>query len=438
MIIIHDVLLVDAEQKKKGAVVIENGLITHVITKESGNVVSVMKELGDKAIFNAELIDGDGLHLMPGFIDMHAHFRYPGQCEKEDLSSGSKAAAKGGYTTVFLMPNTSPVVSDLETTIAINREVIDIGYIRAFQTMSITKDFDGKNTNHLDGLVNKNHYVPVITEDGKDVMSEDVMREAMIKAAKADVIVSCHCEDPSLVHQASELRKEGKFAEAEAVLAEAENSMTIRNLSLAQETNCKVHIAHVSTAVAIDAVRQAKKNCPSGKISCEITPHHLALNNEGSLISELVNPPLRSEKDRQALLHGVVDGTVDMIATDHAPHTMEDKKNGACGFSGIELAYSICNTNLVHTGLISEEKLSELMSKTPACKLDGRAGLIQKGYLADLVLVDPDYEFTVTSELVQKGFSKGKYTPFIGKNLKGIVVQTFLKGKCTYKKDQII
>lgn len=434
MTIIHDVLLVDANQKQKGAVVIENGSIIHVITKASGKIASVMKELGDTAIYNAELIDGEGLHLMPGFIDMHAHFRYPGQCEKEDLSSGSKAAAKGGYTTVILMPNTSPVVSDLDTAVSINKKVEKIGYVRAFQTMSITKDFDGINTSHLDALLNKNHFVPVITEDGKDVMSEVVMKEAMMKAEHADVIVSCHCEDPALVPQARDLRKNGKFVEAEALLAEAENSMTKRNLSLALETNCKVHIAHVSTAVAIDAVRQAKKKSLSNKISCEITPHHLALNNEGNLVSELVNPPLRSEEDRQALLDAIVDGTVDMIGTDHAPHTFEDKKNGACGFSGIELAYSICNTTLVQTGLISEEKLSELMSKNPASKLEGRVGLIQEGYLADLVLVDPDYEFTVTTEFIEKGFSKGKYTPFVGKKLKGIVVQTFLKGKKTYQK----
>ena len=377
---------------------------------------------------NATVIDAAGKTVMPAFIDMHVHFRYPGQTQKEDLLSGSRAAAAGGVGTVVLMPNTTPVVSSLETALSINEEVKRIGLIDAFQTVSITDGFSGNDTHHLDEVCRAFPAVPVITEDGKDVLEASVMEEAMRKCAEKGIIVSCHCEDPALVPKAKQFRAEKCFREAEKVLADAENTFTERNIELALKAGCRVHIAHASTKAALEAVRRAKKSAQGSKlVTCEVTPHHIALSNTADeLCAELVNPPLRSEEDRLAVIQAILDGTADVISTDHAPHTAADKVSGACGFTGIELSFAVCNTTLVRSGVISLSKLSSLMSAVPAKLLGLKKGRLLPGYPADIVLVAPDEEQIVDSA---KFFSKGKYTPFNGKTLTGKVLRTFHGGK---------
>ena len=377
---------------------------------------------------NATVIDAAGKTVMPAFIDMHVHFRYPGQTQKEDLFSGSRAAAAGGVGTVVLMPNTTPVVSSLETALSINEEVKRIGLIDAFQTVSITDGFSGNDTHHLDEVCRAFPAVPVITEDGKDVLEASVMEEAMRKCADKGIIVSCHCEDPALVPTAKQFRAEKRFREAEKVLADAENTFTERNIELALKAGCRVHIAHASTKAALEAVRRAKKSAPGSKlVTCEVTPHHIALSNTADeLCAELVNPPLRSEEDRLAVIQAILDGTADVISTDHAPHTADDKASGACGFTGIELSFAVCNTTLVKSGIITLSKLSSLMSAVPAKLLGLKKGRLLPGYPADIVLVDADCEQIVDSA---KFFSKGKYTPFNGKKLTGKVLRTFHGGK---------
>ncbi len=435
--LIHNAHLVDANTNCFGSLLIKNNKIHKIIPQKAENLPEIFQELGDEILLNATKIDAEGKTLMPSFVDMHVHFRYPGQSAKEDLETGSKAACHGGMGTVVLMPNTSPVVSTPELASQIRTETQNLGFTDALQTLSITKDFSGTDISHLDCLKNQSRLeigcleIPVITEDGKDVLSDEVMKAAMEKCAEAGVIVSCHCEDPKLVPIAKKLRDEKNCFEAEKVLAEAENTYTERNLKLALETNSKVHIAHISTKIALDYVRQAKSTEKGKKlVTCEATPHHIALNQEmKGFENQLVNPPLRPASDMEAVVEAILDGTVDVIGTDHAPHTFQDKENGACGFSGIETAFSVCYTALVKENGLSLEKLSDLMANKPSKILEINKGLLQEGFFADLVLVDLEKSYTVDSN---NFYSKGKFTPINGKTYFGTIEKTFHQGKLVF------
>ncbi len=437
--IIKNARIVDAESDFYGSIVFSEDGIIDVVPDSKGASASesacgaVASGTDSQDAFvarfpDATVIDAAGKTVMPAFIDMHVHFRYPGQTQKEDLVSGSRAAAAGGVGTVVLMPNTTPVVSSLEEALSINEEIKRIGLIDSFQTVSITNGFSGNDISHLDEVCRAFPAVPVITEDGKDVLEASVMEEAMRKCAEKGIIVSCHCEDPTLVPTAKKLRTEKRFREAEAVLAEAENTFTARNIELALKTGCRIHIAHASTKAALDAVARAKQTAEGQRlVTCEVTPHHIALSNEtDELCAELVNPPLRSEEDKRAVVEAAVSGTADVISTDHAPHTADDKASGACGFTGIELSFAVCNTTLVKSGNMTLSKLSSLMSAVPAKILNLKKGRLLPGYAADIVLVAPDEEQTVDSASF---FSKGKHTPFNGKKLTGKVLRTFHRGK---------
>ena len=435
--LIYNTHLIDANTNIFGSVLIKGEKIHQIIPHKAENLPEILNELGDEILLNCLKIDAHGLTLMPAFVDMHVHFRYPGQSAKEDLETGSKAACHGGMGTVVLMPNTNPVVSTPELAAQIRKQTQNLGLTDALQTLSITKDFSGTDISHLDCLENQPTLeigckaIPVITEDGKDVLSDDIMKAAMEKCSKAGVIVSCHCEDPKLVPLAKKLRDEKNFFEAEKVLAEAENTFTERNLKLALETNCKVHIAHISTKKALDAVRAAKRTS-EGKnlVTCEATPHHLGLNQEmPGFENQLVNPPLRPHSDMEAVIEAILDGTVDVIGTDHAPHTFLDKENGACGFSGIETAFSVCYSVLVKERGLSLEKLYDLMSHKPSKILGLNRGLLKKGYLADLVLIDTEKEIKIDSN---NFYSKGKFTPINGKTYYGSIEKTLHKGHLVF------
>ncbi len=474
--LLYNARLLDETMDTSGAVLIVDGKIRSVFqgyftTAEtvSGFAKAVLKEdgYGDDAAF--EVQDLQGLTLTPAFIDMHVHLRYPGQTQKEDLTSGLKAAVAGGYGTVVAMPNTNPVVSSVEMAMQIEREAAALGLSHMFQVVSITKDFGGEDISHLDLLDKK--YIPVISEDGRDVLSACVMLEGMKKAADKNVIVSCHCEDPTLAAKAKPFRQEAlkhmkdlnltswgdiadneenlseddilTFAEplstANAILREAEDLATVRNLMLAQKAGCHIHLAHVSTARSIQAIREFKIAHPEMKISCEITPHHLALENESTLnwvdstrhLRSLVNPPIRDAEDLDEIRAGILDGTVDVISTDHAPHTMEDKAGGSPGFTGLETAYAVCNTILVKKEFNMPKLLSALMSANPARILGLQKGLLQPGYDADLTVVDPDQEWTVNAE---EFYSKGKASPFNGIKLTGRVRAVFIDGRKVFER----
>ena len=503
VVLIYNARLLDENMDGPGAVLLNDGKIRSVFQGYYTNsetlekmARTVLAEDGVEENCQIELHNARGLTLTPSFIDMHVHLRYPGLTEKEDLSSGLHAAAAGGYGTIVAMPNTKPVVSSIEMAMKIEREAAAIGLTHLFQTVSLTRDFEGTDTSHLDFVEKK--YVPVISEDGRDVPTSDVMLEAMTKAAERNLIVSCHCEDMTLGPMAKPFRQEAleimksvglsawgtgdsdfdeddeenaqaldsidlALTKANDILALAEDVATVRNIMLAKEADCHIHLCHVSTAVSLNAVREAKnelyddeadynadeadaayqafedgeKFTPAEKksggfeVTCEVTPHHLALcGTDEPYIRALVNPPLRSEDDRVAVLEALRDGTVDVISTDHAPHTLDDKAAGAPGFTGLETAYAVCNSVLVKDCQFSPRKLSQLMSGNPARILGLHKGQLRAGYDADLTIVDPDEEWIVDSS---KFYSKGKATPFEGRTLTGRVKNLFIDGRLVFE-----
>ncbi|QBD88060.1 dihydroorotase [Clostridium tetani] len=366
----------------------------------------IIHEIGRDLEKNCKTIDGIGKVLMPSFIDLHAHFREPGYTYKEDIESGSKAAAKGGYTYVNLMPNTNPVCSSMDIVNYVINKADEIGLIDVHQAVSITRDFDGQTINHIDELDEK---VKVISEDGKDVMNSKTMIKAMEKAKEKNILVMCHCENHDI--SAMDMRL-------------AEDTMTWRNITLAQYTGCPVHISHVSTKKSMNYIIDAKRK--GQNVTCEVTPHHIALEDD---INYRVNPPLRKKEDRDFLIKTIREGLVDAIGTDHAPHSYEDKTKGAPGISGIETVFSVCYSYLVKKKEISLSKLSEIMSKNPSEIMNLNKGQIKIGFSGDLVLVNLEKSYKVNSDSF---LSKGKNTPFEGKKLYGQVEKTIKSGKIIY------
>jgi dihydroorotase len=390
-ILIKNARVIDWSQDFKGDVYVENGKI---------------KELGIGLEKGCTVIDGEGMALMPSFIDLHVHFRDPGLTYKEDLESGSKAAVKGGYTMVNLMANTKPVCSDMAAVNYVLDKVSTIGLIDAHQCVSITRDFNGSDISHLEKLGPE---VRMISEDGYDVMDSSVMLNAMDKAREKGITVMCHSEN----HELSKVD-----------MRLAEDTMTWRNIALGEYSGCQVHIAHVSTVDSMKYIVEAKDR--GSRITCEVAPHHIALT---SAVAYRVNPPLREQRDVDYLIKCIKAGCVDAIATDHAPHTQEDKKNGAPGMVGIETAFQVCYTKLVCEGHIDLPKLSEIMSKRPAEIIGANKGQIKIGFDGDLVLVDLEKDTVVTSGSF---LSKGRNTPFEGFKVKGEVARTFKGGRQVY------
>ena len=499
-LLIYNAFLLDESTDEPGAVLIVEGKIRAVFKGYFTNpetaqslAKSILEEDGCASNCRFESYDAKGLTLTPSFVDMHVHFRDPGQTHKEDIESGLRAAAAGGFGTVVAMPNTQPVISSLDDALSVDKRAYALGLSNLIQSVSITSGFDGKSVSHISDL--NNRQVPLITEDGHDVLSASVMLDAMTRAAENGIIVSCHCEDPELAAEAKPFRQralgimasngltawgEGSGAEslsedtaeelnlaltqANRLLELAEDIATERNIAVAREADCRIHICHVSTARAVDAIRSAKlelfddaeyfadeeadaaydalcegerfvpqKNETSGfDITCEVTPHHIALcGTEEPFIRALVNPPLRSEEDRIALIEALRDGTIDCIATDHAPHTLQDKAEGAPGFTGLETAYAVCNTVLVKEGQIDSKRLSALMSANPARILHLNKGLLRAGYDGDITLIDPEELWTVNSELF---YSKGKASPFNGRTLSGKVKTVFIAGRKIFER----
>lgn len=391
---IHNVRLVDWKNDFQGALEIENGKITKIAEK-------LEQQNGD--------IDGKGLTLMPAFVDLHAHFRDPGQTQKEDITSGSQAAVKGGYTLVNLMANTTPIISTMEQVNAVHQKAEEAGLIDVHQVISITNGFDGKTIDHLNQVDAQK--VLWLSDDGVGVMDSGTMLKALEKAKELGVGIMCHEEELPLA----------KFDHAFS-----EELMTFRDVELARRVGAKLHVCHVSTEAALRHVERGKKEQGGEYISCEVTPHHLYWTRT---VDYKVNPPLREESDRLYLIDAIKCGTVDAIATDHAPHTPADKAKGMNGISGIEFAFSQSNTVLVESGEISLSYLSQLMSKNPADLLRANKGRLEVGYDGDVVLLDPTEEYVAHTEEMA---SRSHNTPIEGAHLKGKVKMTLHKGKVVY------
>ena len=394
-LLIKNVNLIDESNNFFGDIYIEKGVI---------------KELGTELNKECETLDGKGLVLMPAFIDTHAHFRDPGFEYKEDIESGSKAAVRGGYTTVTLMPNTKPVCSSKEILDYVVNKGKEVGLVDLYQTVSITKNLSGEEINHLREFEG-NPNVKAITDDGKGVSDSKIMMEAMKIAKEHNWIVMSHAESP-------------EFSKVDMRLAE--NMMTWRDITLAKFVDCRLHMSHVSTKEAMKYIIEGKND--GVKVTCEITPHHLALNNKIS--NYRVNPPIREEEDVNFLIKAIKMNYVDCIGTDHAPHSKEDKEKGAPGMIGIEQAFSICYTKLVKENHISLNKLSQLMSGNAAKLLNINKGKLQPGFLGDLVLIDLNKKRIFKEEDI---VSRSKNTPFNGMEFYGDVVATIKNGKIVYK-----
>ena len=394
-LLIKNVNLIDESNNFFGDIYIEKGVI---------------KELGTELNKECETLDGKGLVLMPAFIDTHAHFRDPGFEYKEDIESGSKAAVRGGYTTVTLMPNTKPVCSSKEILDYVVNKGKEVDLVDLYQTVSITKNLSGEEINHLREFEG-NPNVKAITDDGKGVSDSKIMMEAMKIAKENNWIVMSHAESP-------------EFSRVDMRLAE--NMMTWRDITLAKFVDCRLHMSHVSTKEAMKYIIEGKND--GVKVTCEITPHHLALNNKIS--NYRVNPHIREEEDVNFLIKAIKMNYVDCIGTDHAPHSKEDKEKGAPGMIGIEQAFSICYTKLVKENHISLNKLSQLMSGNAAKLLNINKGKLQPGFLGDLVLIDLNKKRIFKEEDI---VSRSKNTPFNGMEFYGDVVVTIKNGKIVYK-----
>ena len=362
--------------------------------------------------------------VLPAFCDVHVHLREPGFSYKETILSGSKASARGGYTDICSMPNLKPVPDSVEN-IKVEQDIIDRdAVIRVHPYASITVNQEGKVLSDFDSLRDK---CLAFSDDGRGVQSAELMEEAMEKAKALDKIIVAHCEDNSLL-KAGYIH-DGEYAKLhghKGICSESEWGPINRDIELAKKTKCKYHVCHISCKESVELIRQAKKD--GVDITCETAPHYLVFNDmnlkdEGRF---KMNPPIRSEDDRLALIEGIKDGTIDMIATDHAPHSEEEKSKGLkysnMGVVGIETAFSVMYTYFVKTNIISLEKLIELMSINPR----KRFGL---PITDDICVFDLDAMYTVNP----KDFlSKGKFTPFEGMKLFGVNKLTVCDGKIVY------
>jgi len=408
-----------------GSLVVENGLIQDVINTGNapdGDIVIDGKAFGESAV------------LTPAFIDLHAHFREPGFPEKETLESASLAAVAGGFATVVCMANTKPVIDTVDKARLLKARGDALGLIDLYPVLSLTKNMEGRELSGIKDIVCEKNGVRLplmLSEDGKDVADDGLFLAAMGEAKRLGLPVSCHCDFGGPAAQAAK-SSAGKRAEWSRM---EENFAVRRAIELGKKQGCHIHIAHVSTKEAVQIIRDVKKSSVNGNgfsLSCEATPHHIGATEEdarrmGDETYGRVNPPLRSNADREALIAALCDGTIDAIATDHAPHSENDKAAGMPGFTGLETAFAASLTYTPDAGL---QRLSALMSANPA-RILGLAdrGRIAKGLRADLVIADTGAKWKVEPEIFK---SRGKCSPFAGRELRGKIVMTLNAGKIVF------
>ncbi|WP_338469883.1 dihydroorotase [Niallia sp. XMNu-256] len=400
-------------------------------------VDGLIKEIGrDLSHIEAEkMIDAKSLVVAPGFIDLHVHLREPGGEKKETIESGTLSAAKGGFTTVAAMPNTRPVPDSKEQLQWLNNRIKETASVKVLPYGSITVREAGQELTNFVDLKEAGAFA--LTDDGVGVQSAGMMLEAMKKAAEVGLPIVAHCEDNSLINKGSV--HEGSFSESHGINgipSVCESVHIARDVLLAEAANCHYHVCHISTKESVRTVRDAKR--AGINVTAEVTPHHLILCDEdipGLDTNYKMNPPLRSSLDREALIQGLLDGTIDFIATDHAPHTSEEKAEGMVlapfGIVGLETAFPLLYTHFVEKGILTLEQLIELMAKKPAETFGLNLGKLEEGFPADVVLLDLNLEKTINPETF---LSKGRNTPFAGWNCKGWPVVTIVDGVIAWEK----
>lgn len=422
------------------SILIKNGRMIDPDTKRDGKFDVFIKDgkilkIGEKITEKAEeVIDAAGCYVMPGLIDMHVHLRDPGLTYKESVETGARAAAKGGITTVVAMPNTKPVTDDRERVGYVMHKGEMVAPINVLQTGTVTKGMAGKEVTDIAGMAEAG--APAITEDGKTVMDSGVYRDAMKEAKRVGIPVLAHCEDSNLVqggvvNDDENMRALGVKGISNAV----EDIIVARDIMLAAETGVHLHLCHCSTKGSVEMVRQAKAAGIS--VSAEVCPHHFTLSTDDIKTPDAnykMNPPLRTKEDVEALREGLKEGVMDVISTDHAPHSAEEKRQpiekAPFGIVGLETSVALTMTELVDTGILTPMQMAEKMSYNPAKILGIDRGSLAEGKIADVTVIDPAAEYRIdASEFV----SKGKNTPFDGRNVKGRVVATICGGKTVYR-----
>jgi len=386
---------------------------------------SKIVELTQKSKKSYDLvIDARGKIICPGFIDAHVHLRTPGQSHKETLLTGTKASLKGGFTTVATMPNTNPVVDTVEKLNELKEKIEEEALINVLPIVSVTMNQAGQTLVDFESLVNE---TVAFSDDGMAIMDENILDEAFQILPEESVIIS-HCEDFAV----SKKYIQGPWP------CSAESDIVKRNLEVAKKYNKRIHIAHISCEDSLNSIIKAKKS--GVKVTCEITPHHFSLSSEIIDIQDpysKVNPPIRSEYQRQKMVEGIKNGDVDIIATDHAPHEKESKEvsyeKASFGISGIEYAFPLSYTNLVEKEKIPLEQIIDMMTRKPAEILGINSGRIGLGDIVDLVIIDLIKEEKIDSN---EFVSKGKNSPFDGYKVKSAVEMTIKSGEIKYQRSE--
>ncbi|MBC1523297.1 dihydroorotase [Listeria booriae] len=417
---------------KNGQVLTENGdLEVKDVVMEDGRVTAIGDGLERDG---AQVIDVTGKLVAPGLVDVHVHLREPGGEHKETIATGTAAAARGGYTTVCAMPNTKPVLDTAEVMTQVVERIKETAKVRVLPYASITSSLKGDEL--VDFAALKAAGAFAFTDDGVGVQTAGMMYEAMKKAAALDMAIVAHCEDNSLVYGG--VVHDGIFAKEQGLAGIpniAESVQIARDVLLAEAANCHYHVCHISTKESVRAVRDAKR--AGIRVTAEVSPHHLILNetdipgNDGNW---KMNPPLRAKEDHEALLEGLLDGTIDFIATDHAPHAAEEKnvpmEKAMFGIVGLETAFPLLYTHFVKTGEWTLKQLIDWMTVKPAEVFNLPYGVLEIGGIADITVIDLEKEAVIDPDNFA---SKGRNTPFTGWNCIGWPVATFAEGTLVYQ-----
>lgn len=400
------------------------------VLTEDGVIRKVASEIEEPA---DQVLEAEGCWVMPGLIDLHVHLRDPGLTHKETVETGAAAAAHGGITTIVAMPNTKPVVDDEHKVSYVHNKAKSCTLVHVLQAGAVTKGQKGEELADIEKMAAAGS--PAISEDGKSVMNSGLYRKAMKIAAKCGIPVLAHCEDINLV--------EGGVVNADPAMEKlglkgisnaVEDVITARDIMLAKETGARLHLCHCSTADSVRMVAEAKKE--GLPVTAEVCPHHFTLSTEdisGPDTNYKMNPPLRTRADVEALRQGLKDNIMDVISTDHAPHSAQEKaqsmEKAPFGIVGLETSVALTITELVEPGILTPMQMAEKMSYNPAKVLGIDKGSLAEGKPADITIIDPDAEYVIDTRTF---FSKGKNTPFNGKKVKGLVRATICDGKIAY------
>lgn len=400
------------------------------VLTEDGVIRKVASEIEEPA---DQVLEAEGCWVMPGLIDLHVHLRDPGLTHKETIETGAAAAAHGGITTIVAMPNTKPVVDDEHKVSYVHNKAKSCTLVHVLQAGAVTKGQKGEELADIEKMAAAGS--PAISEDGKSVMNSGLYRKAMKIAAKCGIPVLAHCEDINLV--------EGGVVNADPAMEKlglkgisnaVEDVITARDIMLAKETGARLHLCHCSTADSVRMVAEAKKE--GLPVTAEVCPHHFTLSTEdisGPDTNYKMNPPLRTRADVEALRQGLKDNIMDVISTDHAPHSAQEKaqsmEKAPFGIVGLETSVALTITELVEPGILTPMQMAEKMSYNPAKVLGIDKGSLAEGKPADITIIDPDAEYVIDTRTF---FSKGKNTPFSGKKVKGLVRATICDGKIAY------